>query len=80
MARVTREFDIPIPLRDVVVQWRRLQARRRAEVRFSPIDEQHTRAEVSAEDAADVDQVLGDLAAAGLGGAPGPGGKPGTTP
>jgi hypothetical protein len=69
MARFEREFDIPIPLRDVEEQWRRIQARRRAQVRLSPIDEQHTRVHVGAEDARELDQVLGDLGAAGLAGA-----------
>lgn len=41
--------DIPIPRQDVQAQWKRVQARRAAQARFSPIDEQHTRVHISAE-------------------------------
>ena len=74
---IEKTFDIPIPIQDVQVRWREIQATRGAKVHFSPVDEQHTRVRVSANDDAgiDVEKIMDDLRAAGLFG----GGKPGTT-
>jgi len=68
MTRLRREFDIPIPLRDVQEQWRRVQARRRAEVRFAPLDESHTRVEVSAQERLPDVRLETSYGAAGLAG------------
>ena len=68
MTRLEKQFDIPIPLQDVEAQWQRVKARRNAEVRFLPIDEQHSRVHVTG-DEAEVDQVVGDLRGTGLSGA-----------
>jgi len=76
MTRLEKHFDVPIPLQDLEAQWQRAQRRSRAEVRFSPIDEQHTRVHVSGDAQADVDQVVGDLRRAGLAG-PEAAGNPG---
>jgi hypothetical protein len=62
-----KEFDVPIPLKSVEDKWRELQARHRADVRLSVIDEQHTRVSVSGEPD-EVDRVFEDLRRSGLGG------------
>ncbi|HJT62066.1 MAG TPA: hypothetical protein VJ797_10340 [Burkholderiales bacterium] len=60
-----RTFDIPIPVHDVQERWRQIQAHRRAQVRFSPIDENHTRVHVAEHE---FDQVMGVLREVGLAG------------
>lgn len=77
---IDKTFDIPIPMQDVQVRWRQIQAGRRAKVHLSPVDEQHTRVRVSADDDAgiEVEKIMDDLRAVGLAGPEG--GKPGTTP
>jgi len=67
MTTIERFIELAIPKQDVEGEWRKIQAARRARVQLSVIDDTHTRAHISG-DAADVDQVVGDLRAVGLGG------------
>ena len=65
---IDRSFDIPFPLNDVQERWRHIQASRRATVRFSPVDELHTRVHVTADEDSGVElaKVIDDLRAIGL--------------
>ena len=67
---IDRSFDIPFPLNDVQERWRQLQAKRRAEVRFSVIDELHTRVHVTTDEdsGVEVEKVMDDLRSVGLAG------------
>jgi hypothetical protein len=75
---IDKTFDIPIPMQDVQVRWREIQARRGTKVHFTPVDDQHTRVRVSTDgdDGTDVEKVLDDLRAVGLSG-PEAAGNPG---
>lgn len=82
-----RTFDVPFPLHDVQERWKQIRSERLAQVRFSVVDESHTRVHVPEHD---FDQVMSDLQGTGLAGAeaagnPGargvaPGGAGGTFP
>src|SRR5688572_2847962 len=47
---INRFWDVPLPMQDVQGRWREVRESRQARVRFSPIDESHTRVEVSGDD------------------------------
>jgi len=65
---IDRSFDIPFPLNDVEERWRHIQASRRAKVRFSSVDELHTRVHVTTDEdsSVEIEKVVHDLRAIGL--------------
>lgn len=65
---VDRSFDIPYPLNDVEERWRHIQVGRRATVRFSLVDEVHTRVHVTTDEdsGVELEKVIDDLRAIGL--------------
>jgi hypothetical protein len=67
---INRFWDVPLPMQDVQGRWREVRESRQARVRFSPIDESHTRVEVSGDDDAgmEVEKIMGDLRRVGLAG------------
>jgi hypothetical protein len=67
MNAIERIIELAMPRQDVEGEWQRVQAKRRARVRFTQIDERNTRAHISGE-AGDVEAVMGDLRAFGLAG------------
>lgn len=57
-------------MNDVQERWRHIQASRRAKVRFSAVDELHTRVHVTTDEdsGVEVEKVMDDLRAVGLAG------------